>query len=216
MPSHKIHIAIAQSINKKLNLDNDEISIGSILPDVALVEHHGISHFQYINEYPHNLANPDEFIIIYKKHLDSAISIGYLIHLLTDRFYTEKYYRKFYIFENNKPIKLSLNNEEITDIKLRKYIKQHDFHEYDKYLINQKIIIPFKNKKVIEKIPEYENIEFDLNYLEAYIEKNNMELQQTNINYEFLYWNKFELDNIYNECIKYILDYIKNNLDREF
>jgi len=43
-----------------------------------------------------------------------------------------------------------------------------------------------------------------------------MELQQTNINYEFLYWNKFELDNIYNECIKYILDYIKNNVDRKF
>lgn len=216
MPSHKIHIAIAQSVNKKLNLDNDEISIGSILPDVALVEHHGISHFQYINEYPHNLANPDEFIKIYKEQLDSAISIGYLIHLLTDRFYTEKYYRKFYIFENNKPIKLLLNNEEITDNKLRKYIKQHDFHEYDKYLINQNIIILFKNKKVIEKIPKYENIEFDLNYLEAYIEKNNMELQQTNINYEFLYWNKFELDDIYNECIKYILDYIKKNLDRVF
>ncbi len=178
MPSHKIHIAIAQQVNKRLKLNNDEISLGSVLPDLVNVENHGISHFQYIDKYPQNLANPDEFIKLYKEYINNTISIGYLIHLLTDRFYNEKYYRKFYLFDNNVPTKLFLNNKIITDKKIGKEMKNHDFEEYDKYLISHNMIIPFKDKKVISKIPKYKNIPFDEKFLSEYIDKNNEELKK--------------------------------------
>ena len=208
MPSHKIHIAIAQKVNEVLKLDNDEISLGAVLPDLAKVKHHGISHFQHIKKYPDNLANPEEFI---KKYgVCDTISMGYLIHLLTDRFYNEKYYRKFFVFKDNIPIKLVIKTEEI-DEKKGRAIKHHEFLEYDKYLINNNMIIPFKNKDVVKKIPKYKDMEFDINYLEKYIDKSNKELENKR-DYKFLYWTKNELDNIFSECIKYVIDYIKSKL----
>lgn len=47
MPSHKIHLSIAQEINKKLKLDNDSIMLGSVLPDLTIEHDHGLSHFQF-------------------------------------------------------------------------------------------------------------------------------------------------------------------------
>lgn len=35
MPSHKIHLGIAQEVNKQLKLDSDLIKIGSVLPDLT-------------------------------------------------------------------------------------------------------------------------------------------------------------------------------------
>lgn len=216
MPSHKIHIAIAQQVNKRLKLNNDEISLGSVLPDLVNVENHGISHFQYVDKYPQNLANPDEFIRLYNKYINNTISIGYLIHLLTDRFYNEQYYKKFYLFDNNVPTKLFFDNKIITDKKIGKEMKNHDFEEYDKYLISHNMIIPFKDKKVISKIPKYKNIRFDEKFLSEYIDKNNEELKKDKANYEFLYWSKKELDTIFNECILYTINYIKNNINKDF
>ena len=207
MPSHKIHVAIAQEINKELKLNNDEISLGSVLPDLALINSHSIPHFQINKEYPNNLANPDEFIKRFGKNID-AIFIGYLIHLITDRFYNQKYLEKFFIFDDNKPFKL------VSYIKpeKRRGIKKHDFHEYDKYLVDLGNIIPFSGFDVVDKVNNYgKDITFNKEELKKYIEKFNIELKEKNLNYDFLCWKKEELDNIYFECLKYIHDYFKKN-----
>lgn len=47
MPSHKIHLGIAQEVNKKLNRNTDLIKLGSVLPDLTIEHDHGLSHFQY-------------------------------------------------------------------------------------------------------------------------------------------------------------------------
>lgn len=206
MPSHKIHISIAQTINKYLKLNIDNITLGSVLPDLAIVEHHGISHYQYKDEYPYNLANADEFIKHNKEFINNDISIGYIIHLLTDKFYNEKYYRKFFIFENNKPSKLILD---IKDDSLRKKMKHYDFLEYDKYLIDTKTIIPFSKSEF--NIPNYKDLKFNNKTIVKYIKKFNKELNNNYGNYDFKYWKKEELDIIYNECVEYILKYLKES-----
>ena len=66
MPSHKIHLGIAQEVNKQLKLDSDLIKLGSVLPDLTKEHDHGLSHFQFEDAYPKNLASADEFI---KKYL---------------------------------------------------------------------------------------------------------------------------------------------------
>jgi len=203
MPSHKIHISIAQEINKELGLNNDEISLGSVLPDLSIIEEHSFPHFQIKDEYPNNLANAEEFLKHYS--LKDAISIGYLIHLLTDRFYNMRYLEKFFIFKDGKPYKMidGITNEN------RKCIKKHDFHEYDKYLIDLGNIKPFKDINVISKVNNYGEIEFDKDKLKEYIQDFNKELENKYLNYTFYKYTKEELDKIYFDCINYIKDYFK-------
>ena len=108
MPSHKIHLSIARAVNKKLKLDNDSIMLGSLLPDLTIEHNHGLSHFQYEDVYPKNLANADEFIKKYPDKKDD-ISIGYIIHLLTDKFYNDTYYNtNIEGIEHNKYFKHNL------------------------------------------------------------------------------------------------------------
>ena len=66
MPSPRIHLAIANEVNKKLKLDNDSIILGSILPDLSIGKRHDISHYQVAGSYDEELANPDKFINEYR------------------------------------------------------------------------------------------------------------------------------------------------------
>ena len=90
MPSHKIHMYIAKNVNEKLKLDLDSIMLGSVLPDICENKNHSISHDQIGEKDLEGLANPDKFVDKYKENLNNPIMTGYLIHLLTDRFYIIK------------------------------------------------------------------------------------------------------------------------------
>ena len=35
MPSHKIHLSIAKRVNDYLNMDQDSVMLGSVLPDIC-------------------------------------------------------------------------------------------------------------------------------------------------------------------------------------
>ena len=94
MPTHKIHLAIAKRVNDKLNLDLDSILLGSVLPDICDGKNHSVSHYQVGEKDLEGLANPDTFIKKYKDKLDSPIMIGYLIHILTNRYYNEYIFKR--------------------------------------------------------------------------------------------------------------------------
>ena len=207
MPSHKIHASLAQLVNEKLGFDNDEITLGSVLPDLALNYNHGVPHFQYRTEYPYNLANPDEFIKHFGDKINTGIGMGYLLHLITDKFYNEKYFKKFFVFENGKPVR---NKDGITDDE-RRCFKKHDFNEYDKLLVNDNKINYFNNYDVINKVEDYGDIFFDKKYLKEYIDTFNNDLKTKYDDIKFYGFNKEELDDIYSECLEYINNYLKEN-----
>ena len=144
MPSHKIHVAIAQEINKELGLNSDEISLGSVLPDLVNTHSHSAPHFQTRMVYPDNLANPDQFVKEYG--VKDAISMGYLLHLITDKFYNQKYLEKFFVFEDGKPSKPLID----IDPQERHYVKKHDFNEYDRYLTDEGHHINHLSKEAFE------------------------------------------------------------------
>lgn len=187
MPSHKIHIKIAQDINKKLKLDNDSIMLGSVLPDLTIIKDHGLSHFQYINEYPYNLANADKFIKKYPNMKDD-ISIGYIIHLLTDRFYNDWYYK----------------NYKLKGINTTKEFKHNLFQSYDTYILNHFKLEKFNNLDVINKIPNYPDLEFNKDYLKEYIIKFNEEMGNNVIDCNYKIADFETLDKLYNDCLSYI------------
>ena len=190
MPSHKIHLSIAQEINKKLNLDNDSVMLGSVLPDLTIEHDHGLSHFQFEDVYPKNLANADEFIKKYPNMKDD-ISICYIIHLLTDKYYNDTYY-----------------NTNILGIEHNKYSKHNLFNSYDLYLLKHKCVNNFSKIDIISKIPNYEDISFNIEYLKDYINKTNDEINGIEYDNNFRIDYQEFLDNLYNGCINYILDNI--------
>lgn len=192
MPSHKIHLSIAKEINKKLKLNNDAIMLGSVLPDLTVEHDHGLSHFQLEDVYPKNLANADEFIKKYPTMKDD-ISVGYIIHLLTDKYYNDVYY-----------------HTNIDGIEHNKYFKHNLFDSYDKYLLKHGIVDKINNKEIIDNIPSYEDISFDNNYLNEYIDKLNDEIDNTIIDKKYNVEHQEFLDTLYNDCLNYISNLIEN------
>ena len=190
MPSHKIHLSIAKEINKKLKLNDDAILLGSVLSDLTIEHDHGLSHFQCEDEYPKNLANADEFIKKYPNMKDD-ISIGYIIHLLTDRFYNDVY-----------------NHTDIDGIEHNKYFKHSLFDSYDNYLLKQRNVSKINNKQIINNIPNYRDITFDMNYLNEYIDKLNNDIDNTKIKKNYSIEYQDFLDKLYNDCLNYIIDII--------
>ena len=82
------------------------------------------------------LANPDKFLFKYKNKLDNPIMLGYLIHLLTDRFYNEYFFKHFYIYdENDNGNGMYLKGKKkLLDEKTRKDLKYYmkDLKEFTK------------------------------------------------------------------------------------
>lgn len=192
MPSHKIHIKIAQDINKKLKLDNDSIMLGSVLPDLTTTKNHGLSHFQHKDEYPYNLANADEFIKKYPNMKDD-ISIGYIIHLLTDRFYNDWYYRNFKLKGINKT----------------KEFKHSLFESYDNYILKHFKLNKFNDIEIINKIPNYQDLKFDKKYLTDYIDKFNNKIDNSEIDNNYTIDNLNTLNKLYNDCLLFILNFLE-------
>ena len=216
MPSHKIHMAIALKANNKLKLDSDSLMLGSVLPDLSMNRNHSKAHYQKGATDLEGLANPDEFLKDNKKYLNNPIIIGYLIHLLTDRFYNKYFFENFYLYdENNNEIglimkdkKRLMNNDEA------KYYKHHEFDIYDKWLLNHNYVQKFRNFDCLNNVIDFKNIKFDKAKLKNYIINNNKELNKKNIFskmriYNYKITNQETLDKLFNECIEYIIEYLK-------
>lgn len=190
MPSHKIHLSIAKEINKKLKLDIDSITLGSGLPDLAIERNHRLSHFQFKDVYPKDLANADEFIKKYPNMKDD-ISIGYIIHLLTDKYYNDIYY-----------------HTNVDGIEHNTNFKHNLFENYDMYLLKHGNICKIENRNIINNIPDYRDISFDKNYLNEYINKLNNDIDNTIIDEQYKVDYQEFLDKLYNDCLNYIINII--------
>ena len=83
MASSVIHMVVASEINKKLNMDNKQILLGSIAPDIAKLigETKDKSHFIKNEE---DIPVLENFITKYGYYINDPFVMGYYIHLYTD------------------------------------------------------------------------------------------------------------------------------------
>ena len=96
MASAIIHLCIAKEVNRYLGMDEYQILLGSIAPDISkqIGETKEISHFlDHSNE--DDIPNINNFLTKYKNDLQDPFTMGYFIHLLTDKYWFRDYIYKF-------------------------------------------------------------------------------------------------------------------------
>ena len=218
MPSHKIHLAIAKKVNYKINMDLDSIMLGSVLPDICENKDHSISHYQLGEKDLEGLANPDKFVKKYKDKLDNPVMIGYLIHILTDKFYNEYMFKHFYIYDkDDNGIGMYLKGKKkLLDGQTRKYLKHRELGIYDKWLINHGYVNKFSSLKCIDNVIDIDEATFNKEKLKKYIISSNNDIDNINVFskicfYNYKITNKQELDKIFSKCIDYIIEYLNKN-----
>ena len=176
MPSIASHFVVAKKVAKLLNIDSLDYYIGSILPDVIDDPN---SHLKVRGT--HYLI-PDIDTFITSTTLEEDMFIGYLVHLLLDKYFLEHYivdnvpdYNKFNLFTKDK---IYEDYTRLNGVLLKEYDIAPDFIEgvldsitkpinYDKF---------YKNRAFVSKIealgePMYINIHTYKNFVENVSQK---------------------------------------------
>ncbi len=215
MPSWPIHIALAHKLNKQLKL-NDDFILGNIMPDVLdgyVIKPSNKTEKKQSHYYSNKKINPENFVKENKNELHNPIILGYLIHLLTDKFYNEET-AKHFINENNN-LYVVLNDNTKAPKNLETFAMKHqDLDKYGKMLAQNNLL----GNKIILNNNTFNNIKHlkQFNYNTSDIENtikiiNDWIYNKINIaNKDYKLYSQKELDEIYENCYQYILNYLKN------
>ena len=149
MASAIIHIAVAKKINEQLKMNEKELFLGTIAPDISkhIGQDRKISHFLDENRIP----NLNLFLKKYNNSLNIPFIMGYYIHLFTD-------YLWFKYFFN-----------EITNLNTSITLLNGDTLKCSKEEINKLIYNDYTNLNIL-LIEEY-NLDLSLFYEEIEIPK---------------------------------------------
>ena len=214
MPSWPIHIALAHKLNKTLKL-NDDFILGNIMPDILdgyVIKPSNIVEKKKSHYYLNNKINPETFMKENKKELNNPIILGYLVHLLTDKFYNEET-AKHFVQENNN-LYVILNDKTKAPKNLETFAMKHkDLEKYGQKLANKnqlgnKINTTNNTFNNIKSLNQFSYSKEDINKTIKIINK--WITNETNIiNSNYKLYNEDELDKIYKNCYKYIIEYLE-------
>lgn len=225
MPTHKMHMAIANEVNKYLKLDDDMIMIGSVLPDLTMDKRHRASHFKNGEEGVEGTANPYKFLLKYKEKLKNPVMVGYLIHLLTDRYFNSYVFQNYYIYdENTHLIGIKFHNEKVLlPIEKIRYEKHRDFYVYDKYLVEHNKVKSFSSTSCIKNIEDTEDAKFDTELIKKYIENANLDLEKASkgmffkqLGCEYKVMTLDDLNKQFDLCVAQILKFFSGLKEEEW
>lgn len=187
------------------------------MPDLCIGRNHTISHYQNGKLGVEGTANPDLFVKHNKAKLSNLVVLGYLIHILTDKFYNTFAFTKFFIYDKDgNDIGLHFKNKDkLLSAEKIKYYKQREFGLYDKWLLNHGYVTKFKDFKCLDNVVDLEVAKFDKEKLKKYIIESNNDIDKVNIfnKVKFSVYKlttKKELDKQFELCCDYIINYIKS------
>ena len=231
MPSWSIHLAMAKKLNKKLKLDKDLFFFGNLIPDInygnklTRKDTHFNKTFKCKNCPSETLPDINEFLKSYSNKLKDPLILGYYTHLLTDYYFNNYVFTKCWVQnDKNKVVGIKLKNGKIiktdnNDKTLRKDYKHYDFELYGRNLFKSGIIEVPKLSENIEKSLKLLKDNFftvelakkRIDYLNTDFNKfNKISLKEKIFGYKLFY--KEELDRIFDNCYKYIIKELKNNI----
>ena len=219
MPSHNIHLAIAKKVNLYLNMDLDAFMLGNVLPDIICKDHIK-THFCPNKPGISGITRPDIFYKKYKDKLNNPTMLGYLIHLLIDKYYNEYMFKNYFLYnENGEDIGLIIQGKNTyLDSKKIKKLKHQELNTYGAWLLEHNFVPKFKSVLCINKVMQIEDFNHEKEvFIKYIIEHNNMIDKKRKFKiFNFLKKYKFNLstknnwDKIYIDCCDYIIKYLKN------
>lgn len=207
MASAVIHLAIAKELEKYLNISNKkDYYLGAIAPDLAkqINLNRNTSHFSYDNS--QGIPNINLFIKKYPNFKQNSFTLGYFIHLYTDKIWIEDFINEL---EYNNYIKLldgtiiKTTKKEINNLIYNDYtnlnIQLIDEYNMDLSLFYEDFIVPNttlneipisklnllidKMGIIIENSKNEKSYLFDLIPIKNFIEKSKNELLEKLKNY---------------------------------
>ena len=217
MPSHNIHLAVSKKINRILNMDSDSFMLGNVLPDI-ICKDHVRTHFCPNKPGIAGITKPDVFYKKYKDTLNNPTMLGYLVHLLTDKFYNEYVFKNYFLYDENGEDKgLIFNGKEMyLEPKEIKKFKHQELNTYGAWLLDHNYVSKFKSVLCINKIMEIEDFKHDKEVSIKYIiDHNNMVDKKNKFKiFKFLKKYKFNLssknnwDKVFIDCCNYVEKYL--------
>jgi hypothetical protein len=191
MASAIIHLCIAKEVNKYLKMNEYDLLLGSIAPDISkqIGETKEISHFlDHSNE--DDIPNIDRFLAKYRNDLHNPFTMGYFIHLLTDKYWFRDYVYQFIERFTRENVKKKITYTAIRDLIYNDYTNLNT-DLIDKYMLPLDIFSEeFREPKtaireipvdkldilldqmglIIEEAKKDKNFVFDINDIEVFIE----------------------------------------------
>ena len=190
MASAIIHLCIAKEVNKYLKMNEYDLMIGAIAPDISkqIGETKEISHFFFFL-YEEDIPNINRFLDKYRNDLHNPFTMGYFIHLLTDKYWFRDYIYQFIERYTRENVKKKITYTAIRDLIYNDYTNLNtdliDKYNlpldifYEEYREPQTAIreIPVdkldllidKMGLIIEEAKKEKNFIFDMNDIEVYI-----------------------------------------------
>ena len=189
MASAVIHIAVAKEINKDLKMNEKELFLGTIAPDISkqLGESKVKSHF-LLNDKT-DLPIFDKFLDKYKNNLNNPFIMGYYIHLFTDYLWFKYFIPE--ITNSSDYIKvLSGNNIKCTKEEIEKLI-YNDYTNLNISLIEEYNL----DLSLFYEDIEIPNIKFDeipLDKLQVIVDQMGIIIENSKKEYTY----SFNIDNV--------------------
>lgn len=198
MASAVIHLCVAKEVNKYLHMDENDLLLGSIAPDMSKLigETKEISHFlDHTNE--DDIPNIDRFLAKYRNELNKPFEMGYFIHLLTDKYWFRDYIYQYIERYTRDDTKKKITYTALKDIIYNDYTNLN-IDLIDKYNLGLDI---FSNE--IE-FPESKITEIPMDRLDLLIEKMGQIIESSTEEKTFLFDTK-DIEIFIANTVKYII-----------
>lgn len=207
MASAIIHICVAKEIGKKTNKESKDYYLGSIAPDISkhLGQTKEKTHFQ-TNSVKDSVPVLSDFLSLYKDDITSDFTLGYFIHLYTDKLWFDGFIDKLVLNENIRLIDgtiLKTTPDEITRLIYNDYTNMNisliDKYELDLSLFYEDFVVP---KSKIKEVP--------LEQMNLLIDKMGIIIENSKKEKEFIF-DVSMVNNFIVECSNEIYNYLLDN-----
>lgn len=198
MASAIIHLCVAKEVNKYLKMNENELLLGSIAPDIAkqIGQTKEISHFlDYTNE--DDIPNIDRFLKKYRDSLNNPFDMGYFIHLLTD-----KYWFRDYVYQYIERYTKNNTKKKITYTAIRDVI-YNDYTNINTDLID-KYTLPLKIFYSEFTRPVSNITEIPIDKLDILIEKMGLIIAESKEEKTFMF-DTTDIEVFITNSVKYII-----------
>ncbi|HAB67207.1 MAG TPA: hypothetical protein DCE23_07560 [Firmicutes bacterium] len=198
MASAIIHLCVAKEVNKYLKMDENNILLGSIAPDIAkqIGQTKEISHFlDYTNE--DDIPNIDRFLRKYRNTLNNPFNMGYFIHLLTD-----KYWFRDYVYQYIERFTKNNTKKKVTYTAIRDVI-YNDYTNINIDLID-KYMLPLDLFYNDFTVPSTDITEIPVDKLDILIEKMGLIIAESKEEKTFMF-DTTDIEIFISNSVKYII-----------